>query len=87
LEKSPKRSLKSIFQEGQNNRECHVKQAVPDSKGRECHTKKIDQEDRKVAPATRATRHGRATCAVVAQLARAMWHGRATSAMVRPDFK
>jgi len=87
LNKSPKRNLKSIFQEGQTSRECHVKQAVPDSKGRECHAKETDQEDRKVARAARAMWHDRATCAMVARPARAMWHGRATSAVGRPDFK
>jgi len=48
---------------------------VPDGKGRECHAKEIDQEDKKVA----WTDH--ATCAVVARPARAMWHGRATYAV------
>jgi len=84
---SPKRSPKSIFEEGQTSRECHVKQAVPNSKGRACYAKKVEEEDRDSARAARATRHGRATYAVVAWPARAMWHGRATSAMVRPDFK
>jgi len=78
LKKSPKRSLKSIFEEGQTSRECHVKQAMPDSKDRECHVKKTDQEDRKVAWAARATWHGRATTVRWARPDRAMWHGRAT---------
>ena len=60
---SLKRSPKSIFEEGQISSECHVKQAVPNSKGRECHAKKTDQEDRKVAQDARATRHDRVTCA------------------------
>jgi len=55
---SPKRSPKSILEEGQASRECHVKQAVPNSKDRECHTKKTDQEDRKVARAACATTAG-----------------------------
>ena len=58
---SPKRSPKSILEEGQTSRKCHVKQAVPDSKGRACHATKPGEADRKVARATRATRHGRAT--------------------------
>jgi len=43
---SPKRSPKSILEEGRTSRECHIKQAVPDSKGRACHVKKIREEDR-----------------------------------------
>ena len=78
---SPKRSPKSIFEEGQTSRECHVKQAVPDSKGRTCHAEKVGEEDRDSAREDRATRHGCATCAKVARPARA------TSAVVRPDFK
>ena len=68
---SPKRSPKSILEEGQTSRECHVKQAVPDSKGRACHTTKLGEADKKVARAARVTwaevaRPDRATCAVVA---------------------
>jgi len=72
---SPKRSPKSIFEEGQTSRECHVKQAVPNSKGRACHVEKVGEED------IDSTWEDRATGAEVARPARA------TSAMVRPDFK
>ena len=80
-------SPKSILEEGQTSRECHVKQAVPDSKGRACHATKSGEADRKVARAARATRHGHATWAEVARPDRAMWHGRATCAVLQPDFK
>jgi len=79
---SPKRSPKSIFEEGQTSRECHVKQAVPDSKGRACHAEKVGEEDRDSAQEEHATRHDRATWAELARPSRAMWHGRATSAAV-----
>ena len=52
---SPKRSPKSILEEGQTSKECHVKQAVPDSKGRASHATKPGETDRKVARAARAT--------------------------------
>ena len=61
---SPKRSPKSIFEEGQTSREYHVKQAVPESKGRACHAEKVGEEDKNSAQEDRATRHGRATSAV-----------------------
>jgi len=64
---SPKRNPKSIFEEDQTSRECHVKQAVLDSKGRACHAEKVGEEDRDSAREDRATRHGRATCAKVAR--------------------
>ena len=44
-----KRSPKSILEEGQTSRKCHVKQAVLDSKGRVCHATKPGEADRKVA--------------------------------------
>ena len=62
---SPKRSLKSILEEGQTGRECHVKPAVPNSKGKAFHGKKIGEEDREVA------RLAGATCAEVARSAHA----------------
>jgi len=72
---SPKRSLKSILVEGQTSRECHVKPAVPNSKGKAFHGKKIGEEDREVAwPAC-------ATCTKVARSARA------TTVLLRSDFK
>jgi len=74
---SRERSPKYILEEGQTSRECHVKQAVTNSKGRECHAKKSGQEDRKTARLARAKWHGRATCAAVARpchcLAAAGW--------------
>ena len=60
---------------------------------------KSRRRGRDSARESRATWHGRATCAKVAWPDRAMWHGRATwaevarwhgratSAVVRPDFK
>ena len=92
---SPKRSPKSILEEDQTSRECHIKQAVANHKGRACHAKKAGEADREVARPDRATRHGRATCVKVAWLDCAMWHGRATCssgtavppALVRLDFK
>jgi len=56
---------------------CHLKQAVPDSKGKACRMKKIGEEDRKVARSDCATTHDRATVAGWAQSARAEGHGRA----------
>ena len=41
--------------------ECHVKQAVPNSKGRACHAKEIEKEDRKLAQSVHAVKHDRAT--------------------------
>ena len=64
FEDKPKKKPK-ILEECQTNRECHVKQAMPDSKGRACHAKNIGEEDRDSAREDRATRHGRATSAVV----------------------
>jgi len=68
---SPKRSPNSILEEGQTSRKCQVKRAVPNSKGRACHMKKIGEEVREVAWPAHATRHSRATCAEVARSARA----------------
>ena len=62
---SPKRNPKSILEEGQTSRECHVKQAVPDSKGRACRAKKAGEADKEVARPADATRHDRATSALV----------------------
>jgi len=76
---SPKRSPKSILEEGQTNRECHVKPAVPNSKGRACHAKKIGEKDREVARP--AVPQGMAVPPVQ------KWHGRATAVLQRPDFK
>ena len=41
---SPKRSPKSIFEEGQTSRECHVKREVSDSKDKACHAEKVGEE-------------------------------------------
>ena len=92
---SPKRSPKSILEEGQTSRECHIKQAVPNSTGRKCHAKKIDHEDRKVARAARATTAGwarlaRARPCHLCSLGTAVppvqpWHGHDTGVLVQPD--
>ena len=93
-------SPKSILEEGQTNRECHVKQAVPNSKARECHAKKSGQEDRKTARPSRTKWHGsgttmplvqpwhgRTTCAAMARSDRTKWHGHATAVLMRDGFK
>jgi len=55
LKISPKRCPKSILEEAQTSKECHVKQAVLDSKGRACPATKPGEANRKMARAARAT--------------------------------
>ena len=67
--------------------ECHVKQAVPNSKGREGHAKKSGLKDRKTVRPARAKWHGRATCAAVTWSDRAKLHDRATTVLLQDGFK
>jgi len=72
---SPKRSPKFILEEGQTSRECHVKQEVPNSKGKECHVKKSGQEDRKTARSCHLCSRGMACPFQVARPCHLCSHG------------
>jgi len=74
---SPKRNQKSILEEAQTSRVCHVNQVVPNIKGRACHAKKTKDEDRKSTRSARAKAHDRATKIGKARSAHAKRHSRA----------
>ena len=72
-----KEAQKFILEEAQTSRVYHVKQAVPNSKGKTCHAKETKDEDRKSARSARAKGHDRATKIGRARSTRAKRHGRA----------
>ena len=79
---SPKRNQKSILEEAQTSRAGHVKQAVPNSKGRTCHAKETNDEDRKSTRSARAKGHDRATKIGRARSACAKRHSHASCPVV-----